>query len=456
VASAISSARLSALWQTTTFRLTVLYGLVFALGTVALLGMVYLQSAVYLTHRVDGILNTEADALASSPPQEASQRIDAALALDGEKTSVFALLSPTGAWIAGNLQAAPPGLSPGGRPVEIAPTPSFHANARLIARTLPSGDELVVGRDVNQLREIRWIIASALIWSGILIILVGLACGTALSIGPLRRLRTLQAAGRDIAGGNLKRRMPTSSRHDELDMFAGTVNYMMDEVERLMSEVKGSTDTIAHDLRTPLTRARAQLHRLGQGPTIQPEDIARVTAEIDEVLERFRALLRISELEARERHASFARAELTGIVDQVVDLYQPLAEAKGVKLSVGERRWATVEADPKLLFEAVSNLVDNAIKFTGEGGAVEVRLGHDPARPEIIVQDNGPGIPAGERTAVLQRFYRGERHRLTSGSGLGLSIVTAIMRLHGFELVLRDAHPGLEAVIACRTQELAF
>jgi signal transduction histidine kinase len=250
--------------------------------------------------------------------------------------------------------------------------------------------------------------------------------------------------------------MPTSSRHDELDMFAGTVNYMMDEVERLMSEVKGSTDTIAHDLRTPLTRARAQLHRLRQAPSIDPEEIARVTAEIDEVLERFRALLRISELEARERHASFAPADLTGIVDQVVDLYQPLAEAKGVKLSAGERRRVTVEADPKLLFEAVSNLVDNAIKFTGEGGAVEVRLGHDPARPEIIVQDNGPGIPAGERTAVLQRFYRGERHRLTSGSGLGLSIVTAIMRLHGFELVLRDAHPGLEAVIACRTQELAF
>jgi signal transduction histidine kinase len=456
VALAISSTRFSELWQTTTFRLTVLYGLVFALGTVALLGMVYLQSAVYLTHRVDGILNTEADALASSPRQELSQRIDAALALDDDKTSVFALFTANGTWIAGNLHAVPPALRVGGRPVEIAPTPNFPANARLIARSLLNGDELVVGRDVNQLREIRWIIASALIWSGVLIILVGLSCGMALSIGPLRRLRTLQAAGRDIAGGNLRRRMPTSTRHDELDMFAATVNYMMDEVERLMSEVKGSTDTIAHDLRTPLTRARAQLHRIGQSKPIEPEDIARVTAELDEVLERFRALLRISELEVRERHGSFARADLSSIVEQVVDLYQPLAEAKGVKLTAGERRWVAVEADPKLLFEAISNLVDNAIKFTADDGAVEVRLGHDPARPEIIVQDNGPGIPADERTAVLQRFYRGERDRLISGSGLGLSIVTAIMRLHGFELVLRDAHPGLEAVIVCRTSELTF
>jgi len=448
--------RLRQLWRTTTFRLTVLYGLVFAVGTMALLGMVYLQSAVYLTHRVDGILNTEADALQRSPPQELSQRIDEALALDGDKTNVFALFSGSGAWIAGNLHDLPRALRVGGPPVEIAPTETFPASTRLIARSLPTGEELVVGRDVNQLREMRAIIASALIWSGVLIILVGLACGMALSIGPLRRLRVLQAAGRDIAGGNLKRRMPTSNRSDELDMFAATVNYMMGEVERLMSEVKGSTDTIAHDLRTPLTRARAQLHRIQQAETIEPVDIARVTAEIDEVLERFRALLRISELEARERHAGFSRADLTGIVEQVVDLYQPLAEAGGVTLSAAPRRWITVEADPKLLFEAVSNLVDNAIKFTGSGGTVEVRLGEDPARPEIIVQDNGPGIPAAERMAVLQRFYRGERNRLTTGSGLGLSIVAAIMRLHGFELVFHDAHPGLRAVIQCNPPDLAF
>ncbi|HZC17584.1 MAG TPA: hypothetical protein VE309_12555, partial [Caulobacteraceae bacterium] len=181
---AISSTRLSELWQTTTFRLTVLYGLVFALGTVALLGMVYLQSAVYLTHRVDGILNTEADALVQTPAPDLSQRIGEALTLGGDKTSVFALFSAKGAWIAGNLHDLPAALRVNGQPVEISPTPTFPANARLIARSLPSGDELVVGRDVNQLREIRQIIASALIWSGVLIILVGLACGTALSIGP--------------------------------------------------------------------------------------------------------------------------------------------------------------------------------------------------------------------------------------------------------------------------------
>jgi signal transduction histidine kinase len=448
--------QISELWRTTTFRLTVLYGLVFALGTVALLGMVYLQSAVYLTRRVDGILNTEADALASSPPPQLNRRISEALTLNGDRTSVFAVFSANGAWMAGNLHALPVGLRVNGRPLETPPTQSFPAHARLIARRLPTGEELVVGRDISQLREIRAIISSALIWSGVSILLVGLACGTALSIQPLRRLRILQTAGQDIAGGDLKRRMPTSNRHDELDMFAATVNHMMGEVERLMAEVKGSTETIAHDLRTPLTHARAQLRRIQQATVYQAEDIARVAAEIDEVLERFRALLRISELEARERHAGFSRVDLAEIIEQVVDLYQPLAEAGGVRLSAAGPCEATVEADPKLLFEAVSNLVDNAIKFTGDGGVVEVRLGGDPACPQIIIQDNGPGIPAGERSAVLQRFYRGERNRLIPGSGLGLSIVTAIVRLHGFELALQDANPGLRAVIECRTRALTY
>jgi signal transduction histidine kinase len=138
------------------------------------------------------------------------------------------------------------------------------------------------------------------------------------------------------------------------------------------------------------------------------------------------------------------------VIADVGELYLPLAEAGGVTLTVGGASGATVEADPKLLFEAVSNLVDNAIKFSGEGGAVTLRLGEDPARPRIVVEDDGPGIRAAERGAVRGRFYRGERDRLTPGAGLGLSIVAAIVGLHRFELRLEDANPGLRAVIECR------
>jgi signal transduction histidine kinase len=440
--------RLSEVWRTSTFRLSLLYGLLFAVGTVVLLAMVYVRSAVYLTHRVDDILAAEAAAQMSEAPDRLKPTIDAALIING-RTSVFALFAPDGTRETGNLRALPKGLTPGGGSVEMSVTPDFPASARLIAKRLPSGEILVVGRDINQLREIRRIIASALIWSGVLIIVAGLACGVALSLGPIRRLRLLQEAGHDIAGGNLKRRMPASERGDELDMFAGTVNYMLGEVERLMSEVKTSSETIAHDLRTPLTRARAQLHRLEQAPSVTPDEIGRVTAELDEVLERFIAILRISELESRARSAGFAPVDLDRTLRQVGELYQPLAEDAELRLSIVSSPGLTVEADGKLLFEAISNLVDNAIKFTGAGGEVTLRMEATAQGPRITVQDNGPGVPQGERTAVLQRFYRSDRDRLTPGSGLGLSIVAAIVRLHRFRLELQDAGPGLRVVIDC-------
>ncbi len=443
--------QLRALWRTTTFRLTVLYGLLFALGTLALLGMVYLQSAVYLTRRVDGILNTEADGLARSPRAGLRQRVKEELLLNGDKTNIFALFAADGSWMAGNLASMPRGLRTDGAPLEIPATAGFPISARVVARRLPSGEALVVGRDVSQLQEMRTIIASALIWSGISILIVGLACGTALSIGPLRRLRSLQAAAHDIALGDLKRRMPAGQRRDELDMFATTVNNMMDEVERLMSEVKGATETIAHDLLTPLSRATIDLRRIQLSPNVSPDEVAHVAAGLHELLDRFRAILRIAELDAGQRRAGFSRIDLAEVIAPIEDLFQPLAEAGGVRLLMGGGPSAFVEADRKLLFEAVCNLVDNAIKFAGRGSTVRVRLGDDPATPRIIVQDDGPGIPADKRAAVLQRFYRADRNRPIPGSGLGLSVVAAIVRLHGFELTLEDADPGLRAVIDCRS-----
>ncbi len=167
------------------------------------------------------------------------------------------------------------------------------------------------------------------------------------------------------------------------------------------------------------------------------------------MLERFRALMRITELEARERQAGFVMTDLAELVAGVAELYAPLAEENGVAFAWTAPQAARVDADPKLMFEAVSNLVDNAIKFTGAGGCVTLRLTAAAGRPRIEVEDNGPGIPPPERGAVLQRFYRGERDRMLPGSGLGLSIAAAIVRLHRFELELGDARPGLRAAIVC-------
>ncbi|MDB6161009.1 MAG: histidine kinase [Gammaproteobacteria bacterium] len=442
--------RFRELSRTTTFRLTILYGVLFALGTIALLWMVYLRSAVYLTSRVDGILNTEADALLRSPRPGLRQRVIEELTLNGERNNIFGLFTARGEWVAGNMKSIPASLRTNSRPMELPPTAEFPASVRLVARQLPTGETLVVGRDVGQLREMRAIITSALTWSGVSILLVGLGFGTALSIAPLNRLRRLQSVAQDIARGDLKRRMPTGQRGDELDTFADTVNHMVSEVERLMSEVQGATAVIAHDLLSPLANAALQLRRLHQAENPEKKDIARVAGRIEEVLERFRAILRIAELEARQRRAGFRQVDLAEVVAPVAELYAPLAEAAGVRLLPLAERGATVEADPKLLFEALSNLIDNAIKYAGPGSTVQVRTGKDPSRPQLIVQDNGPGIPTQERAAVLQRFYRCERTSRTPGSGLGLSVVATIARLHDFELILEDADPGVRAILERR------
>ena len=430
------------LWRTTTSRLTLLYGLIFALGILTLLGVVYWQSRLYLNARTDHIVTARAEAFMRYGPDALPQELKMALAIDGAQINVYALFSREGQAVFGNLSRMPPGLEPDARPIDMAPTREFPKASRVVARRLPWGEVLVVGRDVSQLQEMRAIILVALAWSAVGIIAVGLVCGAALSLSPIRRVRMLQAAIREIAAGRLDLRLPVSVRHDELDMFASTVNHMIEEIERLMFEVRGVTDSIAHDLRTPLTRARARLARLPQSQALDD-----VIAELDAALERFSALLRISRLEASERRAGFTAVDPFDLLREAAELYGPLAEAEGVSLTVEAQRTGVVQADAKLLFEALSNLVDNAIKFTPAGGAIVLRL--EGGGPAMVVEDDGPGVPAAEQAAVLQRFYRAERDRLAPGSGLGLSIVAAIVRLHGFALRLEDAGPGLRAVIDC-------
>lgn len=443
------SMHFNALRRTTTFRLTVLYGLLFALGTIALLGMVYLRSTGFLTQRVDGILNAEADGLMHSPRMGLRERLADELSLNGSHTNVFGLFTASGERVAGNLQVLPVALLTSNTTVEVPPNAEFPSTARLIVRHLAGGEILVVGRDISQLQQMRQIITQALTWSGVLILVAGLALGVMLSVAPLQRLRRLQAAAHDIARGDLKRRMPVSDRGDELDTFASAVNFMIGEVERLIAEVKGATEVIAHDLLSPLASASVQLRRIQRSDVYDPQAVERVAARIEAVSERFRAILRIAELDVRQRRAGFAAFDLSEVIEPVAELYQPLAESNGVRLLATTERGTTIEGDAKLLFEAVSNLVDNAIKFSGHGSTVRVHLGPDSQRPQLIVEDDGPGIPATERNLVLQRFYRGERSRPVVGSGLGLSVVTAIVRLHEFKLTLEDANPGLRAIIDC-------
>jgi signal transduction histidine kinase len=235
-------------------------------------------------------------------------------------------------------------------------------------------------------------------------------------------------------------------------MLAGIANGMMDEVERLLWAVKSVGDNVAHDLRTPLTRLRALLYRVQQHTApdaLHAAMLDQALVETDALLARFKAIQRISEIDRRERRAGFAAVRLQALVEEVGELYEPLAEEHGLRLTTDTDAACEVMADRELLFEALSNLVGNAVKFTPAGGSVQLRLQRRNEGPRLEIIDSGPGVPGDERDAVLQRFYRGRRGHEKPGSGLGLSIVAAIARLHEFRLVLGDASPGLRVTLDC-------
>jgi signal transduction histidine kinase len=440
------------LWRTTPFRLTLMNGAVFALAIVALMGLIYQQTAGYLARQIDGIVISEAKNLTVGGAEHLPERVAQAVATDSRHIEYYGLFSAEGIWISGNVRSLPPSLPIDGVPREIH-APNLQPGSRALVERMPWGEVLFVGHDALVLTGLRTIIVNALALSGGLILVLGLAAAAALSARPLQRIDQLREASRAALKGELGVRLPVSRRRDEIDMLAGVANAMMDEAERLLWEVKSVGDNVAHDLRTPLNRLRALLYRVHQETKLEGADremIDQALAETDEMLVRFRALQRIGEIERRDRQAFFEPVRLQNVLEHVIELHEPLAEDRGVALAADLAAGAPeVSADPTLLFEAVSNLVDNALKFTPPGGKVMVRLVVREEGPRIEVEDNGPGVPEAERDVVLQRFYRAARTRTEAGSGLGLSIVTAIARMHHFTLVLEDARPGLRVALNC-------
>ena len=436
--------KLSDHWRSATTRLIFIYGAFFVLWSVLLIGAVYWETSNYLERVVDEIVVQRAQYLKSIDRSRLPEALEATGALDLRGVMSLGLFAADGHRIDGNIDHPPADLPVDGL-IHALPNGLQRSGdeqrqpARGLATRLPSGELLVLARDTRVIDQISVILRHALLWGLTLTVIPGLVGGFYLSRRPLRRVREIEAAIQPIARGDLGRRLPVSKRGDEVDMLAAIVNRMLGEIERLIGEVKGVCDSIAHDLRTPLTRLRAQLHRLKQGGAEDPGvTLERCISDVDSLLDRFRALLRISELEDLRRRAGFGRVDLAEILRQVHELYAPVAEDNGIVFRLEAGVQTCVHADPNLLFEAFSNLVANAIKFTPQGGKVCVRAVADVRGPRVDIVDSGPGIPAGEREAVLQRFYRseGDREMMAQGYGLGLSIVSAIVRLHGYQLLI--------------------
>lgn len=370
----------------------------------------------------------------------------------------YGLFAADGRHMAGDVLMLPPGLSVERRGMTLEHTLSVAGVkqapvVRAMAVQRRDGTILVVAHDLTQILTIRLDIINALIGGGIFFLVTGFAVGLAFGVRQMRRVKAIHRVTVQIAQGDLKQRLPTGG-HDELDLLSNLVNHMLDEVERLMTEVKGACDGIAHDLLMPLAHVRTLLvHAEERADTLNDEQlpnmVARARSNTDKVLERFRAMLRISEISALQRRGGFADVQLAALLSEVGELYEPLAESKSIKLVVQMEPVGAIHADRALLFEAFCNLVDNAIKFAPTCGTVCITLTRMPFGPQVDIVDNGPGIPSSERQAVLKQFYRSEQTRHIAGSGLGLSMVSAVIRVHDFTIRIGNAEPGTRVTIAC-------
>lgn len=434
-------------WNSATSRLILIYGALFVVWGSVLVGVIQWETTRYLNTVIDQILLQRLHYIASTDPARLVTTVDAAAEIDPHGIMSVGLFDKDHQPLAGNIDHLPTSLLRDGQVhllkhgLPRSDRDAERVRARGLATTLPNGDIVVIAKDISTIDGIGSIIRRALLWGLSLTIIPGLLGGFLLRRGPERRIRALQNATDPIRQGDLSKRLPVSRRGDEVDQLAGIVNTMLGEIERLMSEVKGVSDNIAHDLRTPLTRLRARLYRTQQQLEGAAESalVESCIVDIDEVLTRFRALLRVSELEDRHRAACFDEVDVGQVLRQVHEFYAPVAEDRGQSFDLDIQSVAPVRADAHLLFEALANLVGNAIKFTPPGGKVSLRAFMDKRGPRVDVIDSGPGIPPDERDAVTRRFYRGDNSRTTGGSGLGLSIVSAIVRLHGYALDIGEA-----------------
>ncbi len=456
--------RLSDLPRRTSFRLALRFFLLFGTASVALCGFLYWETRNYVIGRVDDWLVHEQSIFSPMDRDNLLQRLSAHLMSDPTLERPVTLFNPSGRRLAGSQLSVPSSIW-ASMPFDTAfrfvvPESGHPMLFRGMAQRRPSGDILFVARDMEAAHEFSEVLIRAFIAGGIITILLGLAGAVAVGADSMRRIDAVTGAVQRIVNGDLTERLPVDGRMDDLDRLAEVINGMIGELERLMHEVKGVCDNIAHDLRTPLTRLLAGLERARRRAASAEEYGAAVDEAIldtRDLLQTFAALLRISEVENGARRAGFTDADLSAVLADAVELYDPMAEAKHVRL-----RFVPVDipllmrGDPNLLFEAVGNLIDNALKFTPTGGTVTVGGFDRDGAIGFEIADTGPGIPLRERDAVLRRFYRSEACRQTPGNGLGLALVAAVVRLHGMVLAIEDATPGCRVTISQRKPEDGF
>src|SRR5713101_628356 len=441
--------QLSEFTRSATLRWTLLVAGIFAAFVVVLLEFVYLKTKNDLTMRSDRVIAAQIGVFADLLPERRLDAINEHLKLDPARVRLAGLFGSNGRRVAGNLDSLPPDLKTDNT-VQSAVVDRIDESGRerqavrLIARNLPNGDVLVLGRNVDEVGEIARVVGQALALGLVPAVLLCLAVGVALSARARKRIVEVNERVQRIVAGDLRERLPHRKINDPFSKLAVIVNGMLDEMEALIHSLAGVGNNIAHDLRTPLARGRTNARTLEQLQTAADKAIEG----IDQSLSIITAILRLAEIENSQRLAGFGKVALADLVREVGDMYEPIAEDRGIDLLIHSPHELSVHGDRDLLIEAVANLVDNAVKFTPAGGQVEIGLFRGNGENIVRVKDTGSGISEHERDAVLRPFYRSDKIRHTSGLGLGLNLVTAIVKLHGFRFTIIPGS-GCVVEIAC-------
>ena len=432
--------------RTTSSRLARSFSAALLLATFLPFLLIYLQITVVMPRRIDAYLAQQSVRMSADERAALLASLRGHDAPDLHRISVAGLFDARGDALAGNLLAPPAGLRPDGvvRPLAVRAVPDGRTErTRIVARRLPDGSVFVIGGTTWALDAMRTtLILAMLFW---VLPLVGLAFGGALILvrRASGRVRDMHQTTRKIMRGALRERLRVGSGGDEMDTLAAGINDMLDEMERMMLQLRNIGNDIAHDIRGPLARMKARLD--GCRARIADADARAAlddcAGDIDQGLRTVTALLRLAEIDAEERRRAFAPVNLGDLVQEIATLYRALAESQGIALEARTEP-CIVMGDADLITEALANLVDNAIKFTPPGGRVRIEALGGADGAVLAVSDTGIGVPAEDRALVMQRFYRTDRSRTLPGAGLGLTLVDGIARLHRARLRIEDASPG--------------
>jgi signal transduction histidine kinase len=459
--------------RTTAFRLTLVYLFLFALFAASLLGYFAWNTRRLITEQITTTVNGETSEISEIFGRRGLRGL--VLTIENRAlrpgANLYLVTTPAGQAIAGNVGSLAPGvMATSGwsetayRRLDEQDTADHHALVRVTE--LPSGFRLLIGRDLEERRRLFGIVAKAAQWSVLIVVVLGLGGGIFVARRVLRRIDAMTGTTQRIMAGDLSGRLPVGRSGDELDRLAENLNAMLERIEALMTGLKEVSDNIAHDLKTPLTRLRNRAEEALARSASESEyrsALERTIEESDGLIRTFNALLMIARAESGQARGNMDDFDAAEVANGIHELYEPLAEDSGVTLRV-KTEPAPLHGNRELISQALANLVENAIKYgkpLSTAQSLSAGAIADAARKEILIEarrdgdqvllsvtDHGPGIPVGDRKHAVERFVRLEASRTQPGSGLGLSLASAVATLHGGDLRLEDADPGLIATLA--------